>query len=399
MQTSNPDNFFRTEADLARAEERARKAERNKQLGDAIQFQGKVLSLLVTEDDVWTAESGSIARRTSLLSGKTKQIYRGHAGPVTCLEILDQADNRYLITGSWDKTIKIWDTKSKETLFSTSAHWDFLKDLLVIPSLQLLVSGSSDKKANLWDLKEIYSGTGPTIKLAGVASGHTRPVQCIGYDTTAGTLYTGDSMGVIKGWDLDISEDRSSCRASQRAELKDHRTGVNSLSIHNGRIWSGSTDKTVVVQQKNGSGSPALIEHSEAVKCVLLVLNDYDEATHLVTGSGEDIKIFDISALALGEGSADLLGTMDAHSHDVTGLAIWRRQPTGETNTGSGQTETWVVSGSLDGTIRKWKLQDLISAKPGLHPPSNAPPAQNTTQLGILTEEEERELDELLDSD
>jgi hypothetical protein len=35
-------------------------------MGEAIHLKGKVLSLLVTENDVWTAESGAIARRTSL---------------------------------------------------------------------------------------------------------------------------------------------------------------------------------------------------------------------------------------------------------------------------------------------------------------------------------------------
>jgi hypothetical protein len=46
-------------------------------------------------------------------------------------------------------------------------------------------------------------------------------------------------MGVIKAWELDISEDRSHSRATQVTELKGHRTGVNSLSIHESNVWSG----------------------------------------------------------------------------------------------------------------------------------------------------------------
>lgn len=96
------------------------------------------------------------------------------------------------------------------------------------------------------------------------------------------------------------------------------------------------------------------------MKCALLVFNDYGELSYLVTGNGENISAFDISSLALGEGQADTLGMTDAHAHDVTSLAVWKRPLDSDTNVASGRTETWIVSGSLDGTIRKWKLTGLV---------------------------------------
>ena len=65
------------------------------------------------------------------------------------------------------QTIKLWDTdvsslcvhscnpeahglKTKALISSTPAHEDFVKVLLVIPSLNLLVSGSSDKVVRFW---------------------------------------------------------------------------------------------------------------------------------------------------------------------------------------------------------------------------------------------------------
>lgn len=36
-------------------------------------------------------------------------LYKGHKGPVTCLA-LGRVDSRsVLLTGSWDKTIRMWD--------------------------------------------------------------------------------------------------------------------------------------------------------------------------------------------------------------------------------------------------------------------------------------------------
>lgn len=89
------------------------------------------------------------------------------------------------------------------------------------------------------DLQTLSSDSALSIKLTGVISGHTRPVDCLAYDPAQRLLYTGDSMGVIKAWELEISEDRSHSRAKQVTELKGHRTGVNSLSIHDGSVWSG----------------------------------------------------------------------------------------------------------------------------------------------------------------
>lgn len=57
-------------------------------------------------------------------SGKTKQIYRGHLGPVTSLDFFTTTPTttatiheplyparKLLISGSWDKSFRVWDTQ------------------------------------------------------------------------------------------------------------------------------------------------------------------------------------------------------------------------------------------------------------------------------------------------
>jgi len=60
----------------------------------------------------------------------------------------------------------------------------------------------------------------------------------------------------------------------------------------------------------------------------------------------------------------------------------------------------WVISGSLDSTLRRWKLSELVAPAPPVVEEQHYTPAKNTTPgphkpLG-LTEEEERELAELM---
>lgn len=44
----------------------------------------------------------------------------------------------------------------------------------------------------------------------------------------------------------------------------------------------------------------------------------------------------------------------DAHWHDVTALRLWVRKTKGED--GRMRVEPWIVSTSLDGTVRRWRL-------------------------------------------
>ncbi|ORY84294.1 WD40-repeat-containing domain protein, partial [Protomyces lactucae-debilis] len=78
------------------------------------------------------------------------QVYRGHTAPVTCSVV---ASHLY-ITGSWDKTIRVFDKASRQCLHVLVGHADFIKCLLYIPSLGLLLSGSSDRTIRVWCLQD-----------------------------------------------------------------------------------------------------------------------------------------------------------------------------------------------------------------------------------------------------
>ncbi|KAI6110140.1 WD40-repeat-containing domain protein [Pisolithus sp. B1] len=140
--------LFRAESELAITEARKQKAERTKLFGSPIQLGGKAIDVVVEGNAIWIAENTHIAKKIDL------EIYRGHTAPVTCLafyrEDHDTHGSQLLITGSWDQTIKIWDTSSKLLQCSIDAHGDFVKSLLVVPSLRLLVSSGSDKIVRFW---------------------------------------------------------------------------------------------------------------------------------------------------------------------------------------------------------------------------------------------------------
>lgn len=169
----------------------------------------------------------------------------------------------------------------------------------------------------------------------------------------------------------------------------------------NGQLWTASSDETVqIVEQPPDSSKklPPPITHPVSVRSILpLSLTDLAEP-YIITGAGDIIRVYDVSD----PDCPDLIGEIDAHWHDVTALRLWVRKTVGDD--GQTRVEPWIISASLDGTIRKWRLQDLLNPSP-VAPIAESkhlvtPPTSKSKDEGNfeMTEEEERELAELLDS-
>ncbi|KAH7341883.1 WD40-repeat-containing domain protein [Rhizoctonia solani] len=434
MQTTDTSNFFRSEADIEAEEARARKAGRTKHIGNPLELKGKVIRLAVRDGEAWTAESGSVLRRINLLTGKSIQVYRGHTGPVTCLAFFKpESDRTILLSGAWDQTIKAWDVETGKLLSTTKAHSDFLKTLLVIPHLKLLVSGSSDKHIKLWDLSVLDSPSTHNESLVQVGSttGHTRPVECLAADPSAGyRIYSADSMGVIKAWEVESHPaPTQSRRLTHVGDLQAHTMGITDMWVAHGRVWSVSTDNTARVQTLDKGAVSHSLGHATHVRSLIplhltpvglpvLITGTTTGALHIWdlewAGDGDDPTAID------GNGARES-GMVDVHSHDVTALALWVRQPVAEAATETASdgkelpraqsAEVWIVSGSLDGTLRRWKLSDLLDgkystiaqaatetqadpSKPNTKVPQNLPSGK--PESFAMTEEEERELAELI---
>ena len=285
----------------------------------------------------------------------------------------------------------------------------------------------------------------------GSISAHTRPVESLAayLDTSTSpphlVLFTADTMGVIKVWDVvkDSTDGPPIWRSTLLDDLRGHRTRINEIVYGNGHLWSGKKSRACLRQESSpadadifslssasadetiqmlvypppthvGLKKKAPITHTTAFRTVLpMYLHpdlDSDVYPYLLAGSGDRIRVYDISSLD--EDEAEFVREVEGHWHDVTHLRTWIQ------GSGDGaRRDVWVVSGSLDGTLRKWKLSgtDGVSVLwPCLYrvflelvaypldqndaTAKEMDTSQTERTLG-LTEEEERELAELMEDD
>ncbi|CUS11330.1 unnamed protein product [Tuber aestivum] len=395
--SNNPGHFFQTETALANAKRRAAKSSNRN--GSPITLDSKLLSIIPDLNSpmcVYIAESCGITRRVDLESGDKSYIYKGHTAPVTSLAL--NAAQGILFTGSWDKTINAYSTETRQKLRTFAAHSDFVKSLLFLPSPKheggLLFSGSSDASVIIWD-----AGTGQKLS---TLKGHNRAVGALAVDPVASNsetaiIYSGGSERDIKRWEIPYAN--VSAATESRESIAEHDTSVNTIRFQgeDADMWTASADNTArridirtEVKEDDASRSDTVLKHPDYVNDVVVE----PRGRWVITACrDEKVRVWDISVtsqILTWYQTGELYHIYDGHIEEVTGLAI----------VGKGE---MVASISIDRTVRKWPLRAVdmkkaVEEKKRQEQGIKEEPVQER-QEGLLTEEEERELAELMDDD
>jgi WD40 repeat protein len=102
---------------------------------------------------------------------------------------------RRIVSGSVDKTVRVWDVDSGRELACLRGHEHSVRSVAFDSPGRRIVSGSVDKTVRVWD---VDSGR----ELA-CLRGHERSVESVGFDPQGRRIVSGSDDGTVRIWDAD----------------------------------------------------------------------------------------------------------------------------------------------------------------------------------------------------
>ena len=85
------------------------------------------------------------------ITGSQTAVLSGHTDQVTCLTF--SSDGTSLVSGSDDKTVKLWDIQTGGVVKTFSGHNSYICDVSISVDCTRIASGSHDNTVHLWDIQ------------------------------------------------------------------------------------------------------------------------------------------------------------------------------------------------------------------------------------------------------
>jgi len=124
--------------------------------------------------------------------------YHGHTEPVTCGCF--SPDDRLVVTGGRDRTLRIWDRTSGEEIAVLAGHTDIIADCAFSPNGDLVASASWDNTVRVWDV--------PSGHERMTLTGHTLSCRACAFTADGGAVVSASSDTTVRLWDVASGEGR-----------------------------------------------------------------------------------------------------------------------------------------------------------------------------------------------
>ncbi|GAA6010151.1 hypothetical protein JCM11491_005364 [Sporobolomyces phaffii] len=251
----------------------------------------------------------------------------GHEDSVYCV----QFDDKKVVSGSRDKTIRVWDTASGTTTRILKGHEGSI--LCLQYDDEILLSGSSDSRILMWDLVG-DEGTGRgkyEVKMTLV--GHAMAVLDLCFNDT--WIVSSSKDTTTRVWHRKTGEFFRS--------LSGHRGPVNAVALNSNRILTASGDALMKMWDvETGKALRTFAGHTRGLACVQW---SPDGKEIVSAGNDQVIKLWNAD-------TGECLKEFKGHTDLVRGLSF-------------DMTSRRIVSVGYDKTTRVWDVDSEGTAVEG----------------------------------
>jgi WD40 repeat protein len=159
---------------------------------DSVAFSPDGRSVLIGSDDN-TAWLGDVATGKEIRRFQVGSPTRAYPFVISMVfSAVFSPDGRYMLTGSWDRTARLWDTTSGKEIQRFVGHSKEVVSVAFSPDGRFVLTGSWDRTARLWD-----TATGKEVRRF---AGHGFPVTTVAFSADGRFVLTGSWDGT-RLWD------------------------------------------------------------------------------------------------------------------------------------------------------------------------------------------------------
>jgi len=307
---------------------------------------------------VWSLPATALAQVELLpLEGHTSGVSSARFSP----------DGKLVVTGSFDRTLKIYNVADGSLLHTLSGHDGQVLDVNVTADGRRIISGARDKTVRLWDMyiptplasfaghempvgavavsaDDAWIATGSadkTVKLFNRAdgallhdlAGHTAEVQRIAIRSDNQQLASGDAAGVVRFW--------NPADGSSAGTLGAHAGGITGLAYHpTEAVLITSGDAGTVKRWALPAAAPKLLPDHEAAVSAVAISAD---GQRIATGTAnEQLRLFDAA-------TGEQLQALEGQPGPVHTIAF-------------SADASLVISGSQTGVLKLWTTAEGADA-------------------------------------